>query len=361
MRFGPKKTADTTQPPAHKPKGALSRRWQKTVLAGAAFLAVGPAVTPTTPPAPPASPADAHARLALPDHLGAITSTSCIPASEVLGQKAYPQIRPVFERMTRQPISGAPVITRVTTPTEDVDACTSRDLPDGNMVAAYESQTRRLIVARRDVAPSTVAHEVFHAHQHLSGGFTSAGSNRLLTAGDRATALLLIESTAAAYAMVVIKEAGLNDPSYARNIRTHDYGMTRTFNTAFDASYAANADKPEAERRREALQAGGQAVVRALMNGQSSEWKSMYRSEAARYLGLSSYSGERGSEYRAERDRLYAKIGNVSAGLQLVPPEFMGASANDSISASQKAIGLRVPADAPAAQPFASTPRRTAA
>lgn len=360
MRFGPKKTAGSQPSPANKPKGALSRRWQKAVLAGAAFLAVGPAVTPTLPPASPANPTDAHAALALPNHLGAITSTSCIPASEVLASKGYTQIRPVFERMTRQPISGTPVITRVTTPTEDVDACTSRDLPDGNMVAAYESQTRRLIVARNNVAPTTVAHEVFHAHQHLTGGFTGAGSNRLLTAGDRATALLLIEATAAAYAMTVIKEAGLNDPSYARNIRTHDYGMTRTFNTAFDQSYGANADKPETERRRLALQAGGQAVVRALMNGQSSEWKSMYRGEAAKYLGFPSYSGARGTEYGVERDRQYARIGQVAPGLQLVPVEFFGASANDTISASQRAIGLRVPAAAPE-QPFASSPRRPAA
>lgn len=359
MRFGQKKAADTPANANKKPSG-LSARWRKAVLAGAAFLAVGPAVAPTSPPPPPA-PVDANATLALPSHLGAISSTSCIPAADILASRKYPQIRPVFERMAQQPISGTPVINRVTTPSEDVDACTSRSLPDGNLVAAYESQTRRLIVAERNVAPSTVAHEVFHAHQHITGGFTGVGSNRLLSAGDRATGLLLIEATAAAYAMVVIKEASLDDASYGRNLRTHDYGMARTFNTAFDASFAANEDKPAAERRRLALQAGGQAVVRALMNGQSSEWKSLYRSEAQRYLGLPSFSGPRGAEYSAERDRQYARIGQAAPHLQLIPSEFFGSRGNDSIASSQREIGLRVPAQAADSTPFASSPRRPAA
>lgn len=360
MRLGHKKASKTTTTDRPTTSGSLSQRWRKAVLAGAAFLAVGPAVAPNSPP-PPATPTDAHATLALPSHLGAISSTSCIPAADIVASKNYPQIRPVFERMTRLPITGAPVITRVTTPGEDIDACTSRNLPAGTLVAAYESQTRRLIVARTNVAPTTVAHEVFHAHQHINGGFTGVGSNRLLSAGDRATGLLMIEATAAAYGMMMIKEASLDDPSYARNIRTHDYGMTRTFNTAFDASYAAHADKPEAERRRLALQAGGQAVVRALMNGQSSEWKDLYRPEAQRYLGLPSFSGQRSAEYSAERDRLYARIGQVAPNVQLIPAEFFGSRGNDSIAESQRAIGLRVPAQAAAAIPFASSLRRPAA
>lgn len=361
MRFGPKKK--TAEHAVEKPAGkkSLSARWRAAVLGGAAVLAIGPAVAPTPSVAPPA-PSDARATLALPNHLGAISSTTCIPASEVITSKAYPQIRPVFERMAQQPISGAPVLGRITAPNEDVDACTSRSLPDGTLVAAYESPTRRLIVARRNVAPTTVAHEAFHAHQHITGGFTGVGSNRLLSAGDRATGLLLIEATAAAYGMVVIKEASLSDPGYARNIRTHDYGMSRTFNTAFDASYNANANAPETERRRQALQAGGQAVVRGLMNGQSSEWKFLYRPEASRYLGLASFTGARTPEYTAQRDTQYAKIGQVAPNLQLIPSEFFGSRGNDSIAANQHAFNMRVPATtAPANQPFASSPRRPAA
>lgn len=361
MRFGPKKTAKDPsgkKPADKKSAGGLTARWRKAMLAGAAFLAVGPAVAPVPSVAPPASPSEASARLALPNALGAITSTRCIPATDIMASKGYQQIRPVFERMAREPITGAPIINRITTESEDVDACTSRDLPDGNLVATYESQTRRLIVANRNVAPLTVAHEAFHAKQHLTGGFTGVASNSLLTNGDRATGLQLIEATAAAYSMVVIKEISLDDPGYAHNIRTNNYGMTRTFNTAFDASYAANANRPETERRQLALQAGGQAVVRALMNGQSSEWKSLYRPEASRYLGLASYTGARNAEYTAERDRLYARIGQVAPNVQLIPSEFFGSRGNDTIAASQRATGLHVPVPP---QGFASSPRRPAA
>ena len=359
MRFGPKKKDGTG---GEKKKS--SSRWRKGVLAASAFLAVGPATTVAPPPtaAPPAPYATTQTH-DLPGHFHQrISSTTCIPAANLNTSDRYPQIRPVFERMaTQAPISGAPVIARISLPDEDVNACTSRDLPDGTLVAAYESPTRRLIVARSNVAPSTVAHEAFHARQHITGGFNGVGSNRTLTAGDRATGMLLIEATAAAYSLVVIKEMSFTDPTYARrHLGTHDYGMMRTFNTAFDASYAANATRPETERRRIALEAGGQAVVRALMNGQSSEWRTLYRPEAQRFLTLPSNTGTRNAEYTAVRDREYARIGQVAAGLQLVPVEFMGSRGNDSIAASQRAIGLRV-GDTPANAPFASSARRPAA
>lgn len=357
MRFGPKKDGNGGD------KKKTPSRWRKGVLAASALLAVGPATNVAPPPAPaPPSPFATTQTHDLPGHFHQrISSTTCIPAANLNTSDRYPQIRPVFDRMAQAPISGAPVIARITTPEEDVNACTSRDLPDGTLVAAYESPTRRLIVATRNVAPSTVAHEAFHARQHITGGFNGVGSNRTLTAGDRATGMLLIEATAAAYSLVVIKEMSFTDPTYARrHLGTHDYGMLRTFNTAFDASYNANATRPEAERRRAALEAGGQAVVRALMNAQSSEWRSLYRSEAQRFLDLPSFSGARSAEYTTVRDREYARIGQVAPNLQLVPVEFMGSRGNDSIAASQRAIGLRVPAPA-ASQPFASAPRRPAA
>lgn len=338
MRSQHKKTGDTTLKNNRSKNNSLSARWRKTVLVGMTFFALGPAVAPL-PPTPAPMPTDGNATLPLPNRFSTqLSSTTCIPAATIIASKDYPQIRPVFERMARQPISGAPIIARVTTPTEDVDACISRSLPDGNLIAAYESQTRRLIVAPRNVAPSTVIHEVFHTNQHLTGGFTGTGSNRMLSTGDRATGLLLIEASAAAYALVVIKEASLTDASYAHNMRTHDYGMTRTFNTAFDASYTANKNTPETERRRAALQAGGQAVVLALMSGHSSEWKAMYRPEAMRYFGITSYTGQHGAEYMAERDRLYARIGHVATDLQLIPGEFFGLRAQVTIAATHRAF-----------------------
>lgn len=359
MRFGPKKTNDTTPQNSKKATG-LSARWRKAALAGAAFATLIPGVTPP-PGTPSPTPADTTAVLSLPTTVNArVSSTSCVPAADMLGNNAHPQLKPVFERMVRLPVSGAAIVNRIMVPSEDVDACTSRDLPDGTLIATYESPTRRLIVPHRDAPPATIAHEIFHAHQHLTGGFTGVASNRLLTAGDRATGMLLIEATAAAYGMVAMKEASFYDASYAKHMRTHNYGMTRTFNTAFDASYAANANQPEQDRRRLALQAGGQAVVRALMNGQSSEWKGLYKDEAARYLRLASFNGVRTAEYTATRDGLYARIGQVSPSLQLVPVEFFGSLGNTTIAASQKEFSLRVPAAAQPQQP-ASSPRRPAA
>ncbi len=323
--------------------------WQKALLAGAGALVVGSCdVPPAAPALPPAAPEQPGSSAEMPHNFQTqqIATNNCKPVSTLVNSRQIPSVSSVFTRMAEQPLSGAGVITLLGNSANRVEACTSPDLPDDDLIATYESTTRRLIVGTRNVRPVTVAHESFHAYQHLTGGFRGVSSNQLLSPGDRATGMLLIEATAAAYANVVLYEMKFTDPDYhRRHGRTYDYGMGPTFENTFNQSYAANEGLGEPERRRLALEAAGQAVVRALLNGQSSEWRTLYRPEAARYLTLPAQYAPRDSEgYLATRSAMYARIGQVAPGLQLIPAEFLGAGAEDAIRANHAAFRMTPPA-----------------
>lgn len=278
------------------------------------------------------------------------STTTCHSAHAIATQGRMPQVGATFTRMAQQGITGANVIRTVTDPAQNVHVCISPlNSNDPTLVATYEAAGRRLLVRSGPVSAVTVAHEAFHAHQHLNNGFHGVASNQLLTPGDRTTGMLLIEATAAAYAQVVLFETQYSDPAYYRQHgRVNDYGMRQTFERAYSASYALNSSQDVQERRRIALQDAGQAVVRALMNGESREWAQLYRPAAQAYLTRpASHLTRDSADYQANRRSFYRQIGQVSARFQLVPFEYLTTDADAAIASQHRAFGLQAPVTVP--------------
>ena len=275
-----------------------------------------------------------------------------------------PRIQAVFTKLAQQPISGQQMVMTVTDPRNQIEACLVRDLsssPDRSVLGLYTSNNHRLSVLSGNPAPAVIAHESFHAYQQFSGGFSAMTNTGALYARDRVTGLLLMEATAAAYEQVVMKEISFTDAKYPRAFRhENDFHTNRTFDRAFDDSYAANANLPEAARRRVALQAGGQAVVRFLMAGRDSGWKSGYRENAQPYARLTSAPAQEPQAYAQKRAGFYRALGQVAPGLQLVPDEFLDARADASIAQVLKTFRIDAPAAPVYAAPYAASPRPAA-
>jgi|GEM_PF-1275032 len=274
-----------------------------------------------------------------------IAASACIPAAELLHDEnpLFASLRATFAELARQPISGAPVISAITGMTEGVRVCRARRLP-GGALAVYQRDVRRIVVPEKGATSAIVAHEVFHFLQDRAGAYAGVEEDSKLTPRDGAVSLLLIEATAVAYALVVSKEAALETPGTRRKLPNPN-GMARTFDRAFTATYANAAHRPEGERRLAALQAGGRAVVSALMAGQSGSWRRFYREQARIHLLFAPGNDGRGEAYGPLRDGIYARIGRVTEGLDLLPSEYIGTRAETAIASALREIDL-APANA---------------
>lgn len=230
---------------------------------------------------------------------------------------------------TYMPITGAPVLQALRDPYYSMQICFNKKYPTSSGTqAAYFPSRQQLVVPQSTVRFNAVVHEVFHARQHIRGGFYGFFAANPYRAEDRAMALLLAEASAVAYSMAAKKELQLNNPrlerEYSRNDNLH-YGMWGTFERSFNAAYAANASQPEDARRRAALQTAGQTIVRALLNGESAEWKRSYRDAVQSALTLSNArtpQDPNSPAYQSVRSSNFYRMGEISEGVNVVPAEY---------------------------------------
>lgn len=331
-----------------KPASRFSRTFKiASVTVGVSVMLPVPAMTQTT------ARTENYATLAQAQQAGnqetiiRVKAANCVNITESELDRV-PAIKPVFERIAAQPLTGAPVVARLRDPAHRFQICLDPSLPGNGVMAAYMSTQNRLFVPVLGADFESVAHESYHAYQDTLGGIVATDAG--LHPRDMAMSLLLTEASAVGYTLMLMREIGYTQPEvYAAFIADskNGFGMGQRFDTAYNTAYAANEGMEENARRSLALQAGGTAVVDALVTGAVRGWSAPYASNAARMAQLGDANADTSRrQYRETRDELFRRAGTVS-GMNIIPARFIGANADNAIATAVDTTGIeivRVPA-----------------
>ena len=335
-----RKTAD------HKPK-TISKRFKLT-----AMVATASVMMPATALTAQSAATDSYATLAQAQREGnqetiiRVKAPNCVNITEA-DLARTPAIKPVFDRIAAQPLTGAPVIARLRDPAHRFQICLDPSLPGNGVLAAYMASQNRLFVPVLGADFESVAHEAYHAYQDTVGGIVSHEAP--LHPRDMAMALLLTEASAVGYTLMLMREVGYSDPAaYSAFIANNrnSFGMGPRFDAAYNASYDANATMEETARRKLALQAGGTAVVDALLSAAEMGWSRPYATNAARAAQNGDFGVDTSRrQYRETRDELFRRAGSLG-DINIIPARFLG-NADAQIAQAVDATGIeivRVPA-----------------
>lgn len=257
-----------------------------------------------------------------------------------------PAIKASFDLMARQPITGRPVMARLSNPMHGFQVCEDPNLPSivTGTIASYRLGERRLMVPAKGADLSSVAHESFHAYQAT---LSSAMGGAPLAPRDKAMALLIAEAAAVGYTYMVTRESAFDNPAdwNAYTKAGGDYGMNDVFNAAFDSSYNGLLPLPdETLRRRFALEAGGRAVVDALLNKAYPAWSEGYAFRALTMArnGDDSIDATTRSYYKT-RDELFRRAAMVAPDILLLPPRLgQGAKSDAEIVKVLELTGVQI-------------------
>lgn len=258
-------------------------------------------------------------------------------------------IKPLFDRLAAQPITGTPIVERLRDPAHRFQICLDASLPANGVMAAYMGSQNRLFVPVLNPDFESVAHEAYHAYQDTMGGLVHLDAP--LNPRDMAMSLLLSEASAVGYTLMLMREVGYSDPAayttFISNPR-NSFGMGPRFEAAYNASYNANITMPEDARRRTALEAGGKAVVEALVTGAERGWSGPYSVNAVRAAQNGDFAvNTNTNSYRNIRDEQFRRAGYVGENINIIPNRFLGANADVPITQAVEATGVeiaRVPA-----------------
>lgn len=331
-----------------KPASRFSRTFKiASVTVGATIMMPVPAMTQTT------ARTENYATLAQAQQAGSqetiirVKAANCVNITES-DLARTPAIKPVFDRIASQTMTGAPVIARLRDPAHRFQICLDPSLPGNGVLAAYMSTQNRLFVPVLGADFESVAHESYHAYQDTLGGIVSTDAG--LHPRDMAMSLLLTEASAVGYTLMLMREIGYSEPeAYAAFIadNKNSFGMGQRFDAAYNTAYAANENMEETARRSLALEAGGSAVVEALLSGVARGWSAPYANNAARMAQLGDANVDTSRrQYRETRDELFRRAGRVGS-MNIVPARFIGPNADAYIASGVDATGIeivRVPA-----------------
>lgn len=266
-------------------------------------------------------------------------------------EKMPADIKAHFTLMSRLPHAGKPVLDKVMTKDVNMRICAIPAL-EGKAGRA----TRDGIEVVHGAEATTTWHETFHYRQELNDPHNIV-MRGALTKADSSFYFMLIEAAAAAYEIVAEKEAanrGMAIPAPTAGVSSTQ-PMREAFSRAYDAAYEQHAASPEALREQRALAAGGQAAVRYLMNGNDIIWMMGYKVQALENTinmyknlvdtGASLRSGCEAGYDEIRNYRNYS-LGEVSATLNITPPEYYGPGAVTEITRVLDKMEFKV--DAPA-------------
>lgn len=261
--------------------------------------------------------------------------------------------------LERLPLTGKPVFDAVTSRANMVRTCL---LPYNEASAALGVYSDKSVRILRGTTSYTAFHEYFHALQDINGSRTGA-----LGPDDAVIANALSEATAVGYELMTRKEAknrGLalfedphhsvvNGVSVTSGVGTSETnaGLRLVFDRAYDRAFAGGAGLAADAREAAALQAGGKAVVRALMFGDDNDWLRGYARQAAenvnRNAAIYGANDTGAANYPLVRRTVFEQQGRLG-GLSLMPEEFLGDDAPLYVQRCMRIMGLNV-APAPAA------------
>jgi hypothetical protein len=257
-----------------------------------------------------------------------------------------PQVYRDLAILERLPLTGRAIFAQVTNPDAFLRSCLTPY--DENSGTSGEYSNKRLNIMR-GVSSETAFHELFHARQDLNDA-EQLGAK--MTMRDAAISNALQEATAVAYSLMAEHEAQKHGIAVAKNSDTNRVGAadkdgTRAvFNKTYKTAFAENAALAADAREAKALEAAGRAVVRALMLGDDDDWLRSYAQLVVANLNNNRgiYSRNTGNEegYAQTRDSVFEKQGSVSADINIIPREFLGADAERQINRCFTLMGIRV-------------------
>jgi hypothetical protein len=259
--------------------------------------------------------------------------------------------------MEKLPLTGEGVYEILNDPANGITTCRFPVDRNANTTCSYSNQNVRL---SRGSGTGSAFHEYFHAAQDVNDGNTDMFD---LTMKDAAIADLLQEASAVAYVLAAQQEAANHGLEFFINSgRFHasdEQQNIDVFQDAYNAAWKKNAHLDAQAREAKSLEAGGQAVVRYLMDGKDLEWAAGYAHQTISNINNNSRvfrddGREFEPEYKDTRYNAYGKLGLVSSQINFIPAEYLGADADAAIDKCFAAMGFQVVSKTP------SPPVRTA-
>lgn len=238
-----------------------------------------------------------------------------------------PRLYSQFQNMSRQPLTGRGIYDIVVDPAHGIRCASVPKSRLGHSTAGRYIPTEKTLVTKSDGASDedrVIVHESFHAAQFVHSALPFA-----LEEEDYARAILLGEATAIAYEFVYHKELDATNPGAYKRFSKSDENedMRKFFEAAYNEKYKALAQADKKLREEKALEAGGQAVARALLAGKNEKWIRYYTFNAQfmskRYAVTVPSAEKESGVYDRNRNQLYAGLGRVSDNINLTPPELL--------------------------------------
>ena len=182
---------------------------------------------------------------------------------------------------------------------------------------------RRCGVLASDPNRQAYLHEMFHGAQTVNGSLDMIGSGKL-SIEDSIEGNMLIEAAAVGYTFTVYKEMSKTVPGAYNDFTAtgFSFGMRDWFDDAYSKAMKDNAGLSAQAQEAKALQAGGKAVVEALLDGKNSTWAFDYAVSSA-YNNARRYAllDRNDPSYMALRADLYRKAGAVSPQVNITPDD----------------------------------------
>lgn len=321
-----------------------------------------PATTPQPVPAPAPTPAAIPAPAGLRTVDGVVPGTdlteaqSCVDTDQLDEMRTTnPQIYRDLALMERLPLTGLPVFQMIVDPKNMIRTCLTPYDKNNGTSGTFSNSVARV---ERGTESVTTIHEYFHALQYLRDKQDDVQSK--LTLKDFAVATALREATSVGYSLMVEQEA--RNRGLTLSTATHgdtyqdahsNEGNRAVFSRAYTAAYTENPALAPQDREAAALQAGGQAVVKALMLGDDADWLRGYSYVVVNNMNANtrilSANTDTVSGYKEMRNSAFANVGKVSDKLNIIPREFTGNDAKRYIDRCVDILGIRIGAPKPAA------------
>ena len=261
------------------------------------------------------------------------TGETCVKISDTKSfSLEFPQLYKIFQKISSLPLTGSNVTAVVGAPEMNYSTCTvpsfDRDGVRGDFTGT------KLRVLEDDPDERAYVHEMFHAAQQANGSLNLIGSGKF-SVDDEIAGNMLMEASAVGYSFAAYKEMSKTDPDAYENFANSAYAfeMRGYFDAAYDDAEAKYAGLPANDREAKALEAGGRAVVDALLQGANKTWSFNYAVTSAYNNARAAIIPDRNEpHYAAARDRMYFNAGAVSPKINLTPRALLASNTADNVT-----------------------------
>lgn len=237
----------------------------------------------------------------------------CVQTSDTQAfQQQFPDLYNSFRKIEALPYSGRHVTSNLKNPANGIPTCVANDV-EGGAAGEFIPELVKLRMRLGKVDARAYTHEMFHANQHINGALKMLGSPRLAIE-DNMAGNMLVEASAVGYSFIVYKEMDKTEPGVYADFTSTWYSFD--MKPHFDAAYA----KAQPLGEEKALEAGGKAVVEALLNGANEDWSLTYAVRSAQNSAQSTMPEVRQSAgYGEARTDYFRKAGEISPGINITP------------------------------------------